>query len=509
MKLSLNRSEYRDKVLACWLGKNIGGTVGMPFEWKRQVNNVEFYTQDLRGEPVANDDLDIQLLWLIALEQKGVKIDARTLADYWCIHVTPHWAEYGTAKANLRAGLLPPMSGALNNVYRHSCGAYIRSEIWACIAPGLPEVAANYAYEDAIIDHGSGEGTYGEVFFAALESAAFVLSDLRTLIDLGLSYIPATSAVAGAVRLALASFDAGKSWQATRDDVLTAFRGSVPTWTAPASPDDVAKGFDTGPLGFDVPVNVAFTVMALLYGGDDFGKIVCTAVNCGEDTDCTAATAGSIYGIIHGTAAIPQRWIDPIGRSIKTIAINAGDLFSLPRTVDELTDRTVAIMDKVVALSGRGTVSVSEKPTDLAALKLDALKPSREFRVLDEGLNGPVFRSDFFTLTLDYGDGATIRSGEPKPLRVSVKSNFLCQANVALRWYLPAGWQASPSEQGAFFIQPGTSRQITVTLSAEKIVQTANRAVLELTVAGVSSIMLIPVLLINGDLMEAQLPRGC
>ncbi len=82
----------------------------------------------------------------------------------------------------------------------------------------------------------------------------------------------------------------------------------------------------TGVMGYDVPSNIAITVLALLYGGDDFGKVQCIAVNCGEDTDCTAATAGSIWGIIHGAEAILQKWIDPIGRGIKTVCLNLGEL---------------------------------------------------------------------------------------------------------------------------------------------------------------------------------------
>lgn len=506
MQLSLNRSDYRDKVLACWLGKNIGGTVGMPFEWKRQINHIEFYTQDLHGEPVPNDDLDLQLLWLLALEQKGPNLNTRILADYWCLHVTPHWAEYGTAKANLRAGLLPPMSGTLNNVYRHSCGAYIRSEIWACIAPGLPEVAAVYAYEDGIIDHGNGEGTYGEVFFAALESAAFVLSDLRALVTIGLAYIPADCAVARAVRLVEAAFDRGQPWRDTRDEVLRAYRGEVPVWHQPASPDDVAKGLGDGQLGFDVPANVALTVLALLYGAGDFGKTVCLAVNCGEDTDCTAATAGSIYGIIHGTAAIPQKWITPIGRSIKTVVINVGDLWMIPRTVDDLTDRTVAVMDKVLAHVGGDRIAISGRPTDLSGVSVENLKPSRGFRLLKEGLNGPIFHFDFYTVVLNYGEAPLIRSGVPKEIRVLVRSRHITQANLSLRWYLPSGWRAGPSEQGALFLFPGTEREISITLSADRITETSNRAVLEITIAGLPTVMLVPIMLLNGDHMTALYP---
>ena len=171
--------DYRRRVLGCWMGKNIGGTLGAPFEFLRQTNDVSFYTQDLGGEPLPNDDLDLQLLWLIALEERGLDITAHTLGEYWCLYVTPHWSEYGTAKVNLRSGLPPPWSGTWGNDWRHSCGAFIRSEIWACIAPGLPDVAAGYAAEDAIVDHGDGEGTWGEVFFAALESAAWRSRPIR------------------------------------------------------------------------------------------------------------------------------------------------------------------------------------------------------------------------------------------------------------------------------------------------------------------------------------------
>ena len=174
--------DYRNAVMGCWMGKNVGGTLGAPMEWFRQVNDVTFYEQELDGNPLPNDDLDIQLLWLIAMEEQGIHVNARTLGDYWMHYITPHWAEYGIAKANMKAGLQPPLSGTFGNPFKDSCGSYIRSEIWACIAPGCPERAVRFAYEDAIIDHGNGEGVYGEVFCAAFESAAFVEKDINTLI---------------------------------------------------------------------------------------------------------------------------------------------------------------------------------------------------------------------------------------------------------------------------------------------------------------------------------------
>lgn len=507
MKLTLNRDEYRDKVLACWLGKNIGGTAGMPFEWRRQVNHIEFYTQDLKGEPLPNDDLDIQLMWLLALEEKGPNLNTQTLADYWSLFLTPYWVEYGTAKINMRAGLQPPLCGTLNNLFKHSCGAYIRSEIWACVAPGLPEVAAAYAYEDAIIDHGNGEGTFGEIFFAALESAAFVLSDLRELIRIGLSYIPSDSAVARAIRLAEEFHDVGKPWEETRGELLQQFRGQPPSFT---SPEDAARGFDQGVLGFDVPVNVALTILALLEGGDDFGKIICTAVNCGEDTDCTAATAGSIFGLLHGTKGIPQRWIDPIGRSIKTMVLSDGDIgWKLPKTVDELTARTEKAMDRVMSAQRNSPVGITNQPTDLQQLSPASLFRSPDFQVLNHGLNGPIFHFDFFSVSLDYGDAPLIGSGVPKEIRVRVQSRHRVQANLVLKWYVPSGWKVSPTECAPVFVFHGDAKTIPFTLSTDKVIDQMNRGVLEITAVGMPTVMLVPITLMNGDFMlQKEMQHG-
>ena len=49
--INLNKAELRDKIYACWLGKNIGGTIGTPFECQRQANNCTGFTSK-KGEPL-------------------------------------------------------------------------------------------------------------------------------------------------------------------------------------------------------------------------------------------------------------------------------------------------------------------------------------------------------------------------------------------------------------------------------------------------------------------------
>ncbi len=500
--MRLNVRDYRDKLLGCWLGKNAGGTLGAPFEWQRQVNRVTFYTQELKDGALPNDDLDIQLLWLIALEERGLDLNARTLADYWCLYVTPHWAEYGIAKINLRAGLPPPLSGAHRNAYRHSCGSFIRSEIWAAIAPGLPAVAARYAYEDAILDHGNGEGVYAEVFMAALESAAFVAPDLRTAIEVGLSYLPADCGVAAAVRTALECFDGGQPWLESRDEVLRRHRGRL---TAPqVSADDRAKGFATGVQGYDAPSNIGLTLIGLLYGGADFGQTLCVAVNCGEDTDCTAASAGAVWGILHGARKMPPKWLDPIGRGIKTVCLNVGDLspwfgVPLPQTVDELTERTAAVARRLLTRQNALHL-MSDEPTDLQAGDLAALRCANPAVQYYGHLRGPRFEFDFFTVDADYGPGPTIRQGQAKKVRFTIHNRYKVQANLSLHWYLPEGWTVAPASDGwALSVPPHFAGPVTLDCEfrCDRLARAVNRAVLEITIAGRPTLMLVPLILLS------------
>lgn len=169
----LGKKEFRDKVHACWLGKSIGGTMGAPYEGTHEDLSLAGFSSDA-PESLPNDDLDLQLIWLQALEFSGVKnITAQTLGEYWLAFITPFWSEYGIAKSNMRKGLPPSVAGDYANVWKHSNGAWIRTEIWATLAPAAPAVAAKYAAEDAKVDHGTGEGTIAAAFVAALESAAF------------------------------------------------------------------------------------------------------------------------------------------------------------------------------------------------------------------------------------------------------------------------------------------------------------------------------------------------
>ena len=347
----------------------------------------------LEKEGIPNDDLELQLIWLLALEEVGPELTANDLLQYWLDYVGYNWDEYGFHKTNARLGLQPPVSSAHNNWFKDCMGCPIRSEIWACIAPGYPRLAARYAYEDAIIDHAGGEGLYGELFNVAIESAAFVLSDPPALVDIGLSYVPPWSKTYAAVQAAIKAHAAGDDWKQARRRVLEA----APHYNCQYT-----------------PLNMGFQVIGWLYGRD-FGDALCTAVNCGYDTDCTGATLGSFLGIISGNSGLPAKWLEPLGTVIATNASWGGlrnldkSLRRIPTNTVELTERTLLVAQRVLDYHG---LSLDSIPTDLLSLKADESSRSlwnrNPWRINH--------KTTSVTVGVEYPKSASIAQGQVKRL---------------------------------------------------------------------------------------------
>lgn len=291
--VSPSTEELRRKIHACWLGKAIGGTLGGPPEGEPGPLNLSFY-DPVPAKMLPNDDLDLQLVWLHHLRATGSRsVTPEILSEAWQKYVGFPWDEYGIARRNRALGLRGEAQGAYDNFFGESMGAAIRSELWACVAPGDPLRAAGFAWADAVVDH-TGEGVWAEVFHAALQSAAFTCADRDRLIAAGLDAIPADTRLARAIRDTLHWWRESPDWLRVRERIV----------------------HDHGRPNFtDVVANLAFEILGWLAGGGDFGKSICIAVNCGRDTDCTGATLGALLGIIDPDC-IPAAWRAPIGEEI-------------------------------------------------------------------------------------------------------------------------------------------------------------------------------------------------
>lgn len=282
----MNYAQYLDKVYGCFLGKTVAGTMGAPYEGIKMPLELAF-KPEMINTMLPNDDLDLQVLWLDVVKKYGEDFSSYDLQKIFCENCDYSPGEYAIMRKNYEKGIYPPESGRFcNDFYIEGMGCPIRSEIWACLYPAQPEKAAETSTMDGCLDH-RGESVYAEKFFAALESAAFVESDLYKLIDIALCEIPMDCKIRTLIGDTLA-------WCEEYADVKAVLARILHKYGHP----DCTNLFQ----------NIGITLTALIKGNLDLIKTSMDALNCGFDTDCTCATAGAVIGVIRGARSLIEEY---------------------------------------------------------------------------------------------------------------------------------------------------------------------------------------------------------
>ena len=421
-----NKTLY-DKIYACWLGKNIGGTLGGPVEGRMQVLDLKWYMYLSENGALPNDDLDLQLVNLHVLQEKGAAITADDIAEAWREHVFFPFDEYGYASTNMRQGFKPPFSGSFDNVFTDCMGSPIRSEIWAAVAAGDPELAASLAVRDAIVDHAGGEGVNGEIFNAALQAKAYVCDDVQELIESALACIPEQSNVYKAVAYALQLFREGKTLLETRELILSKY-GS-PNFTY-------------------APQNIAFGVCGILWG-KDFEDAILKTVNLGYDTDCTVATAAATRGIMYGTSYIPEKWSKPIGDAITVSAMIKG--LPAPKDLDELTKESIRLYNMLKYADREAIIAATPSRTDA----------NYQRYILTSNEKDGVY------VTLRYFDTPYCAPDHECPVSFEIQNNSKRSWRIKTDLICPDGFYCGGGPE--LFIDPGEAELAILTLKAAKM----------------------------------------
>jgi ADP-ribosylglycohydrolase len=351
-----------DKVYGAWLGRVTGVLLGQPVEgWHRDrivgllkdTDNhpINYYIssdipQELRdkyqvvdkpgpyGSPHKNwinnidmapkdDDTDYTIIGLKVLEEYGPDFKPVDVAETWLSYLPVRRActAERVAYKNIVNGKLPPESATYRNPFREWIGAQIRGDFFGYITPGRPELGADMAWRDASISH-TKNGIYGEMNVAAMLSTAAVTNDMGEIIQGGLTQIPEKSRLTEGIKEVLAWKKEGITWQQALDRVHEKYDEKVEhDWCHTIS-------------------NAMIVDIALLYGDLDLEKTVGITVMAGFDTDCNAATAGSIVGMVVGAEKLPNKWTAPLNDQLRT---NVEDGVV---TISDLAKRTLRLVQK-------------------------------------------------------------------------------------------------------------------------------------------------------------------
>jgi ADP-ribosylglycohydrolase len=364
----LAEAEVRNKIHGAWLGRAVGCVLGKPLEMGLSRNDIQDYLQGADAYPLSDyvpaqsrsevgplrrgcvpsmqghvryaqedDDLNYMCLAVKLLERYGAGFSTLAVGVNWLRSMPFLWTwgpehvvyqNLVTALGDRGYGYEPELPQDIDldqvastfNPGTEWIGAQIRTDVYGYVCPHLPELAAEFAWRDAVLTHRK-SGIYGAMWVAAMNAAAFTLLDMEAIIRVGLAQVPERSRFSEAILQTVEWYRVDDDWCKTGDRIRTHF----------------------DQYGFEGTINNACCVAAaLLYGWGDgtlapaeaFERTVTIAVQLGYDTDCNGATAGSLVGLVLGANALPEKWTAPLNDTLRTCVAEFGQV-----SISEMAER--------------------------------------------------------------------------------------------------------------------------------------------------------------------------
>lgn len=354
-------SELEDKIAGAWIGQMIGNIYGLPHENKYvdapgPENWPYGYSKNLDklkqyGGAFSDDDTDLEYMYLLQMEKSGPEPAYSDLRDAWMYHIRDRvWLANRGALGLMHYGYTPPYTGNKEiNPHWYQIDPQLINEIWAFTAPGMTTYAASKSEWAARITSDDW-GTEPTIHYGAMYAAAFFETDIRKLIDIGLSHLPSGSRYAQTVRdmIALHARYPGQ-WQLAWKEMAQKYYLNEPDMTRTI---------------WNANLNGACAILAMLYGEGDFGKTLDLSCAMGFDADNQAATVAGLMGVMYGFSKLPKELYLPINGW--TLPFNDRYInitrYDLPDAgIQDIIDRTVDISLKLILSKGGKITGSGEK----------------------------------------------------------------------------------------------------------------------------------------------------
>lgn len=297
---TITEAELENKIKGAWAGKMIGVMQGIGMEFhavgETFLDSIPWTPQMIEGA-LGEDDIYGQLSFMATMEQnEGLKTPVAKLAEEFAL------AQFNLCHANLQArknfldGIMPPQSGSPEyNMHANDIDFQIESDFIGFINPGMPYSSALMADSIGRI-MAYGDGLYGGMFVSGMHALAFFETDAKVVVEKALKLIPAESDYAMAIQTVIDGYhESPDNWEKTWMTIQEKWGEA-----------DVCVPYH--PFNIDATINGAYIAMGLLYGENDMGKTIEIAIRCGQDTDCNAANAAAVLGIMQGYDSIEDNF---------------------------------------------------------------------------------------------------------------------------------------------------------------------------------------------------------
>jgi hypothetical protein len=404
----IDRSDYRQRLRAMWLGEVIANWTGRRTEgcccpgcpgggdfltdddWGGQTpggNTIDFV---LDQDPwTADDDTDIEYVYQYLLEQHGLWLSPEEIAAGWIAHINRFiWISNARARALMDENVLPPATGmACANRHSHMIDAQLTTEMFGAYCPGRPDLALEISHLP-IRTTAEGHAAHAAQVFVVMYALAVVVPDDLTpaersvwLIEQARGALPETSKAVDIIDFVLGwylSHPQGR-WEDCRDAIYVRYQL-----------EDDLNGYNYRGWA-ESSSNFAATLMALLYGEGDYKRTIQIATLAGWDSDNPASTLGGLLGLMLGYDELVAQFP----------GVTLSDRFDIYATRDNLPDhlpddpaaqdtfasiaeRQLSVVDEAVAAAG-GHIDTLNDRWIIPRRPSGSLWRDNPLRMIDEG----------------------------------------------------------------------------------------------------------------------------
>jgi len=344
----ISAETLRDRIRGGLLGQILGNLNGLPHEMKYidEPGRVGVYTPALPDGAYTDDDTDFEWVYIVEMQRRGEPmLPAAEIADLWRERINRRiWCSNQYARQLMDLGIDPPSTGAvaLNPWAEFNISGQFLCETFGLIAPGMPQTAARLGlnYTTVAID---GEPAQTTQLFTAMIATAFFEADLERILDAGMGAVDPHSEIHQIV-------DSVRRWHRAYPNDWRRARALVKEkYSRHGGAMRDRNGYE---------LNTAATIAALLYGQADFTETLRVAFNFGWDCDNSAATAGTVVGVMRG-----YRWMMAQGWTIVDRYRNT-TRESMPEdeTITSFADRLIDLAELVIVRNGGARRVVGGRP---------------------------------------------------------------------------------------------------------------------------------------------------
>ena len=343
----------RDKIRGGLLGQILGNLNGIPHEmdYIEEPGTVKEYTPALLEGARTDDDTDFEWVYIYVMQQENeIFLSPQRLTQLWKDRINQGiWCSNRYSRHLMNLGFQPPQTSmfALNPWADFNISGQFICETFGLLAPAMPQTASRIGlnYTRITIDMEPAQTTQ---LFCTMIATAFITDDMEKILGAGTASLDSTSLIRQIINDVQRWYKQyPNEWSTTRrlvKEKYTKFNGEMRD----------KNGFE---------LNTASTIAALLYGKGDFSKTLMTAFNFGWDADNTAATAGTIMGVIKG-----HKWMMSQGwRIVDRYKNTKRENMPEDETITSFADRIIDLSERVIISNGGKRVIIDGLPVYLIA----------------------------------------------------------------------------------------------------------------------------------------------